>query len=270
MIWLATRTFRPLDRAALERRARALGERIGLNVDVTRPLRAMTAIERELIAILQALSSETIRVLILDEPTSVLTEAEKGVLFSVIRSVKAKGVGVIYITHRLDEVFEIADRFTVFRGGRVVATDVVGRVNRSGERIAELMLGASLGEVYPAKVTRPGDVLLSAESISYGGAFTDVSFAARRGQVLGIFGLLGSGLDQSVRGDLENATPGSTLRTPVGVRCVPSRLRFPKQSNEQRILRDRLQRCSDLFLTTTGRITLQTAVQYGAHVVLRR
>ena len=219
--------FQSFDRGALERRALSLSERVGLKVDVARPLRAMTAIERELIAILQALSSETIRVLILDEPTSVLTEAEKGVLFSLIRNVKAKGVGVIYITHRLDEVFEIADRFTVFRGGRVVATDVVGRVNRSGERIAELMLGASLGEVYPAKVTRPGDVLLSAESISYGGAFTDVSFAVRRGEVLGIFGLLGSGLDELSKvmyGDL-SPEEGRLL-----VKGAPVHLRSPKEA----------------------------------------
>ncbi len=188
--------FETFDRNKLRGRAEALARRVGLNVEVARPLHAMTAVERELIAILQALSSEKIRVLILDEPTSILTEAEKSVLFGVIRNVKARGVGVIYITHRLDEVFEIADSYTVFRGGRVVETGTVDKVTHREERIAELMLGTRMGEVYPPKSPQPGDVALAGEALSCNGAFDSVSFTARRGQVLGVFGLRGSGLDE--------------------------------------------------------------------------
>ena len=216
--------FAIFDRNNLRGRAETLARRVQLNVDVARPLHTMSAIERELIAILQALSSESIRILILDEPTSILTEAEKDVLFGLIRNIKARGVGVIYITHRLDEVFEIADSFTVFRGGRVVATAAVDRAAH-GERIAEMMLGTRMGEVYPAKTPQPGDSVLAVEALSYKGAFESVSFAARRGQVLGVFGLRGSGLDELSKVMFGALAPdkGRLL-----VKGNPVRLRSPK------------------------------------------
>jgi ribose transport system ATP-binding protein len=219
--------FVRFDRKTLCERAEDLARRVGLNVDVTQPLHRMSSIERELIAILQALSSESIRVLILDEPTSILTEAEKALLLAVIRNLKTRGVAVIYITHRLDEVFEIADSFTVFRGGRVVATAPLDRQAQSEEQIAELMLGSRVGEVYPPKATQPGDVVLAVEGLSYSLILESISFTARRGEVLGVFGLRGSGLDELSK-VLFGALPTDGGRMVMS--DAPVRLRGPKDA----------------------------------------
>lgn len=219
--------FKSIDSARLKRQARELAEQNGFDVDVGQPLRTMTAVEREMIAILQALSTQDIRVLILDEPTSILTEAEKNVLFRLIRNIAKRGVGVIYITHRLDEVFEIAQRLTVFRGGKVVATEVVDELDRKGEHIAELMLGTRMGEMYPTKTPKPGEVFLEAEALFFKNGFEDVSFTARRGEVLGVFGLLGSGLDE-----LSKVIAGDTKpdKGRLIVKGSPVRFRAPKEA----------------------------------------
>lgn len=183
------------DRRILRKRAGALVERYELSVDLNTPVGQLSAIERELVAILQAISAENIKVLILDEPTSVLTQREKATLFALIERFKFAGVGVIYITHRLGEVFEVADTLTIFRGGRLIATQAV-QADSNPTAIAEMMLGTSIGTVYPAKRTSPGSVLLRTDDLGCAGKFEHISMTARKGEVLGVFGLLGSGLDE--------------------------------------------------------------------------
>jgi ribose transport system ATP-binding protein len=219
--------FAKMDRGRLRRAAQALAKEFDLRIDLDVPVREMSAIERELVAILQALANEHIRILILDEPTSVLTEGEKAMLFEVIRSLKRRGIAVIYITHRLDEVFEIADSFTVFRGGRVIETAQIRRELHDAERIAELMLGARLGDVYPARMPQPGPVLLEAQDVSRRPTLDSVSFALQRGEVLGIFGLLGSGLDELSK-LLFGALPADGGTLLVGGK--PVRMRSPKEA----------------------------------------
>lgn len=183
------------DRRLLRKRAEALVERYELSVDLDTPVGLLSAIERELVAILQAISAENIKVLILDEPTSVLTQREKATLFALIGRFKRAGVGVIYITHRLGEVFEVADTLTIFRGGRLIATQGV-QADSNPTAIAEMMLGTSIGTVYPAKVTSPGSVLVRTVDLGCTGKFEHIAITARKGEILGVFGLLGSGLDE--------------------------------------------------------------------------
>lgn len=186
-----------LDRKALRQRALELVARFGLAVDLDRPLGQMSAVEKEAVAILQALALDEIKVLILDEPTSVLTEREKDQLFGIVAAVKARGIAVIYITHRLYEVFEVADSFTIFRGGRVITTRSVADSGLRVLEIAELMLGTDLAAVYPDRAQVAGnEVVLATQGLTLPGAFADVALEARRGEILGIFGLLGSGLDE--------------------------------------------------------------------------
>lgn len=208
------RLFSRIRRRALRARAEALLQRFPVDVDLTRPVGELPAVQRESIAILRALSRENMSILVLDEPTSILTRSEIDILFEQIRMLKRRGISIIYITHRLDEVFEIADRFTVLRDGRNVATCATDEPGADHGRIAELMLGKKLATVYPPKGGE-GEAVMSVASLGLGGAFEDVSLTARTGGILGIFGLVGSGTDElckSLFGVLPAETGTITIR----------------------------------------------------------
>jgi len=190
------RLFQRIDRDAMRRRARELVRQFGIEVELDRPTREMASVDREVVAVLHALTRDDIAMLILDEPTSILTEREKASLFRLMRALKAAGIAIIYITHRLEEVFEIADRFTIFRGGRNVGTFRASEAALNSISLAELMLGEKTSALYPPRAGAPGDVLLEIRQLSQMGAFHDVTIQARRGEILGIFGLVGSGMDE--------------------------------------------------------------------------
>ena len=189
--------FRRLDRSDIAERARLLLQRFPIAIDLNARLADMPPVEREIVAILHALRLQDARILILDEPTSTLTEREKGSLFAMMRTLQASGIAIIYITHRLEEVFEIADRFTVFRGGRNVATMTVAAAKAGRVSIPNLMLNEVAGETFPPRGTlSDGEIILEARSLTAVGVFNKLSFQARRGEILGIFGLVGSGADE--------------------------------------------------------------------------
>ena len=190
--------FGRIDRTALEARAAALLKRFPIEIDLAQPLARMSPVQREAVAILQALALDHIRVLILDEPTSTLTEVERADLFKMMQMLRAQGISIIYITHHLEEVFEIADTFSVFRGGRTVARMSADQARREGVSLATMMLGEALGGVFPPRSqTAPNpEISFSARNLSAARAFKDVSFDLRQGEILGIFGLVGSGLDE--------------------------------------------------------------------------
>ncbi len=187
--------FRRIRRKKLLARARGLLEKFPVDIDLTRPVGELQAVEKESIAILRALSRENMSVLVLDEPTSILTRKEIGILFEQIRMLKESGISIIYITHRLDEVFQIADRLTIFRDGRNVATCNTSAEGIDHARIAELMLGRELSHVYPPRGQSPGNDVLSVKDLALAGRFSETSFTASRGWILGVFGLVGSGID---------------------------------------------------------------------------
>ena len=188
--------FPRIRRKKLLARARELLDKFPVDIDLTRPVGELQAVEKESIAILRALSRENMSVLVLDEPTSILTRREIEILFEQIRMLKESGISIIYITHRLDEVFQIADRLTVFRDGRNVATCPASDEGLDHGRIAELMLGRELSNVYPPKARSPGGDVLSVRDLALAGKFAETSFTARRGWILGMFGLVGSGIDE--------------------------------------------------------------------------
>ena len=185
-----------VNRRRLRQMARELVARYPFDIDVEKPVYLMSSVEREIIAILRALSKEC-RLLILDEPTSILTEKERHTLFSFIHTLKRNGVSIIYITHHLDEVAQVCDSFSVFRGGRCVCREqITGGAVDSGH-IAELMLGERLSQLYPPRAERAnGEVCLSVRGLSLAERFENLSFEARRGEVFGVFGLVGSGIDE--------------------------------------------------------------------------
>jgi ribose transport system ATP-binding protein len=187
--------FAPINRRNLRKRAQFLLERFPIEVDLNKPVGELATIDKESIAILRALSQDNMSILILDEPTSILTHSEKNILFDQIRVMKSRGISIIYITHRLDEVFQIADRFTILRDGKAVGTYSVDE-GVDNNKIAELMLGEKLNNIFPERNGKPGTEVLRVEGLSFEDKFQNVSFTACKGEVIGIFGLVGSGFDE--------------------------------------------------------------------------
>ncbi len=130
-------------------------------------------------------------VLIMDEPTSALTEREVEHLFRIIRDLRAQGIGIVYITHKMNELFEIADEFSVFRDGRYIGTHASTDVTR--DDIIRMMVGREITQMFPKEEVPIGDVVLSVKNLSLNNVFHDVSFDVRSGEILGVAGLVGSG-----------------------------------------------------------------------------
>lgn len=177
----------------MERRTTALVERFGLGIDVRRPLSAATPVQRAVVAIAAALQGWEGRrgVLVLDEPTAVLPPGEVARLFDIVREVRDAGASVLYVSHRMDEIFALADRVTVIRGGRRIATRrVAGLTPRS---LAELMAGEEMETEYrPRTPSTPAETVLEVRDL-WAGPLRGVGFELARGERLGITGLVGSG-----------------------------------------------------------------------------
>jgi ribose transport system ATP-binding protein len=182
----------PLARSAMNKRAVALLARVGLQIAPTIQLGRLTVGQMQMVEIARALSTEA-RILIMDEPTASLSAAESEKLFEVIRKLRADGVCIIYISHRMEEVQLLADRVTVLRDGRWVGD--LPRAEAKPDKIVALMVGRELsGAYFPDKAGRTsGDVVLDVKDLVVPGAPAGVSFTARRGEILGFAGLVGAG-----------------------------------------------------------------------------
>lgn len=152
--------------------------------------------ERQLVEIARCLIMDT-KILVLDEPTSSLTQLEVEKLFSLMRRLKDKGISIIFISHRLDEVFEICDRITVMRDGEEIATKDVKDTDTN--EIVSLMIGRELSDIFKRRRFQPGKELLRVENLCRGERFQDISFNVRAGEVVGLYGLMGSGRSEIVR-----------------------------------------------------------------------
>ena len=186
-----------VDFAALYENSRKLLEQVGLDLDPRTPVELLGVAQKQLIEVLKAIAFES-KVLILDEPTATLTTTEIEKLFSIIRQLKKKGVTIIYISHRLKEIYEVGDRLTVLRNGKWVTTEKVSEIGIP--EIVRHMVGRSMDAEFPfdEKVV-VGDVSLSVEGLRYPKGKHANSFQVRSGEILGIAGLVGSGRTETVR-----------------------------------------------------------------------
>jgi ribose transport system ATP-binding protein len=185
-----------LDHRGERRRAEELFARLGVNIDPAARVRDLSVAQQQAVEIARALASEA-RIVFMDEPSAALTPQEVDRLFSIIRDLKSRGIGIIYVSHRLDEIFTIADRVTVLRDGKHVATAAVADVSR--DRLIEWMVGRTLESEFPSrKVTRGGE-RLQVRGLCRGSKVRDVSFAVRAGEVLGLTGLVGAGRTEMAR-----------------------------------------------------------------------
>jgi rhamnose transport system ATP-binding protein len=185
------RAWQPIDWKSRRRRASDLLQKVGARIDPDAYAGELTMPEQQLVEIARALGAEA-RVLVMDEPTASLSEGETQNLFRVIRELRAGGVGIIYISHRLAELAEIADRVTVLRDGRAIATREMSEVDR--QELIRLMVGRELSAVFPKKEVELGDTVLELRGLSSRAAgIRDVSLSVRAGEILGLAGLVGAG-----------------------------------------------------------------------------
>jgi ABC-type sugar transport system ATPase subunit len=178
------------------KRAKDLLGRLGVSLDPDAPCSALSVAGQQLVEIARALSQEA-RILVMDEPTAALTPPEVERLFAVIRELKAQGLGIIYISHRLDEVFAIGGQVTVLRDGRHVATRPIAEVNR--EQLIEWMVGRKLENEFPKRMAAIGPERLVVRNLGRGTKVRDVSFSIRGGEVVGLTGLVGAGRTETAR-----------------------------------------------------------------------
>lgn len=176
-------------------RAEIILSRLGLYIDVETQVAELTIAQQQLVEIARALASDA-KVLVMDEPTAALTPTEVKALFAVLRELAEQGIGMIFISHRLDEVFEIADRITVLRDGSTIATRATSEFTR--QQLIELMVGRAIEDEYPRAITERQAMGL--EVCNFGaGIVQDVSFTAHRGEIVGLAGLMGAGRTEVVR-----------------------------------------------------------------------
>ena len=186
-----------LDRGSIRRQTLALFDRLSERIDPRRPVGELPVAQRQMVSIARALSRQC-RVLIMDEPTASLSGRETQVLFGIIRQLRSEGVSVLYVSHRLEEIFELADTVTVLRDGELAGTRGVGEVDRAG--LIGLMVGRQVEESPAARVTaEPGEVMLRVSGLTRAGAFEDVSFDVRAGEVVAVAGLVGAGRSELAR-----------------------------------------------------------------------
>lgn len=185
-----------IDRAALMRETEKILERVSLNVRPQQLAGELSIAQQQMIEIGRALTRNA-RLIIMDEPTSSLTERETDSLMALIEKLRRDGISVIYISHKLDEVMNIADRITVMCDGRHVKNLYTKDTTR--QQLIEYMLGRPLDNMYEHTPAAPGDVVLKVENLTRTGVFEDVSFEVRAGEILGFFGLVGAGRSEIMR-----------------------------------------------------------------------
>jgi rhamnose transport system ATP-binding protein len=180
---------RVVDRRAMRREAEAVLGRLGVELDVEQPAHGLTLAEQQTVEIAKAISVNA-RVLIMDEPTASLSANETNRLFRIVESLRRDGVAVLFISHRMDEVFAVADRITILRDGRWIRTSARGEISR--DAAIRDMVGRDIGDFFKRSPGQPGDVVLEVKDLGRADTFAGVTFALRSGEVLGFAGLVGA------------------------------------------------------------------------------
>ncbi|MGN7868511.1 sugar ABC transporter ATP-binding protein [Paracoccus sp. 22332] len=186
-----------LDKPAMRTRTRDLLDRLECRVAPDRVVSTLSNSDKQMVEIAKALLRDT-RVLVMDEPTAVLTRAETAILLRQVRALREAGTAVLFTSHKLDEVEAIADDLTIMRDGRVVWTGEAAAMDQHA--MANAMVGREMSDLFPAKVSTPGEVALQVANLTVPGFSRDIGFTLRRGEVLGVAGLIGSGRTETFEG----------------------------------------------------------------------
>lgn len=206
--------------------AERLMESLGVHLDVRTKARSLSIAQQQMVEISRALSLNA-RILIMDEPTSALTLSEVADLFRIVRRLRDDGTAILFISHRLDELFELADRVTVLRDGQYVDTRTMAGVTR--EDLIRMMVGRMVHNLFPKKQVDAGEVILRVESLTRRGKFENISFDLRKGEILGVAGLVGAGrteVGEAIFG-IDPATSGT-----IHIQGKAVRIKDPRQAME--------------------------------------
>lgn len=179
-----------VDRSLMHRDAQALIDRLGFGIDVRLRMGDLSVARIQLVEIAKAIGRNS-RVIIMDEPTSAIGEREAGILFDAIRSLKEHGVGIIYVSHRLDDIFAIADDYTVFRDARFIEEGRIADLDR--DRLISLIVGRDLGQTEQRPPRAQAPVRLELRGLSDGRHYDDISLTVQAGEIVGLYGLMGAG-----------------------------------------------------------------------------
>jgi len=190
------RLFHFVDRRRMEQEAQQLLNRVGAQVPATVLIRDLSVAQQQMVEVAKALAVEA-RIIVMDEPTSALGEDEVETLFGIISALKAQGITIIFITHRLEEVFRIADRVVVLRDGQRVGSMTIGEA--TPDKVIQQMVGRELTALFQKEAAKIGEPLLEVRGLTRQGVVHDVSFTLRRGEILGFAGLVGAGRTETAR-----------------------------------------------------------------------
>ena len=185
-----TKGFGICDRKAMRAKAKEVMDKMGVNIPVNAVMSDLSVGQQQMVEICKALMADA-KVIIMDEPTAALTASETRGLFEVINSLRKKGVSIVYISHRMEEIFELCDRITVLRDGEYVGTENIADIDL--DHVVQMMIGRTIGERFPKRESNIGAEVLRVEGLTSGKLFKDISFDVKAGEVLGVSGLMGAG-----------------------------------------------------------------------------
>ncbi|MEO0864440.1 MAG: sugar ABC transporter ATP-binding protein, partial [Pseudomonadota bacterium] len=183
-------TFGLIDLKTMAQKAREILESIGAQIDPEHKLKDLGIANKHLVAIARALSIDA-RVVIMDEPTAALSHKEIEELYELVESLKAQGKAILFISHKFDEVFRIADNYTVFRDGQLIGDGAIADVTEA--ELVKMMVGRDVSQIFPERTANPGDTILTVAGYSHTTEFEDIGFTLRKGEILGFYGLVGAG-----------------------------------------------------------------------------
>jgi ABC-type sugar transport system ATPase subunit len=196
--------IRVIDYEGMEKEAENIFDLMNLSIDLNVKIKKLGMAQKQMVEIAKALTFNS-RIFILDEPTASLTQREVAALFEIVRKLKSKGVAVVYISHRLEEIFELCDRVTVVRDGQFISCKNVSETNKHD--LVSDMVGRSMDNYYPKADVKIGGEIFKVEGLNQRGVLSDISFSARKGEILGFAGLAGAG-----RTELAQAICGLTKK----------------------------------------------------------
>ncbi|GGD43570.1 monosaccharide-transporting ATPase [Emticicia aquatilis] len=185
-----------LNDKAINQKAQEILDLIGVKINAQTKIKNLSIAEKQMVEISKAISNNA-KVIIMDEPTSALTDNEVTMLLKIIKDLKAKGVAIIYISHKMDEIYEITDRITVLRDGQYIATKNTNELDKNA--LIALMVGREINDLFPVNNSKKGERIFSVENLSTKGKFENINFEIKAGEVLGIAGLMGAGRTEIAR-----------------------------------------------------------------------
>lgn len=198
--------FGVCNKKRMREEAKKILDKLGVDIDPGQRMSELSVGQQQMIEIAKALLVDA-KVIIMDEPTAALTQSETEVLFQVVNSLREKGVSIVYISHRMEEIFELCDRITILRDGSYIDTKKISETDMND--VVKMMIGREIGERYPERNVEIGDVVFEVKGLTCPGVFENVSFRVHEGEVLGVSGLMGAGrteIMQAIFGNMQHVT----------------------------------------------------------------